>query len=110
MIVLLIAIGGDFVVPYFLALFYKGYDHNLMVMSSLGNPSSPVRRCYNIWLVALGILLLVSSTVIFAKYWSVSVPLTVATIILVSMFAAGAGILAGIFNANKMIPLWLLLM
>lgn len=98
---LIVAITGDFVVPYILAVFYKGYNHSLMVMSSLGNPSSPVRCLYNIWLVALGILLLLSLTVVTSKYWSVSKPLTIAVLALIIMFAVGAGILAGIFSVNE---------
>lgn len=98
---LIIAIIGDFAVPYLLAPFYKGYSHNTMVMSSLGNPGSPVRILYNIWLIVLGILLLVSCTFIVSKYWLVSKPLTIAIVILVAVFAIGAGILSGIFSVNE---------
>ncbi|ERK30159.1 DUF998 domain-containing protein [Clostridium intestinale] len=98
---LIIAITGDFAVPYLLATFYKGYSHNLMVMSSLGNPNSPVRFFYNTWLIILGILLIFSSAIIFSKYWLISKPLTIATVVLILIFAIGAGILSGIFSVNQ---------
>lgn len=98
---LIIAIIGDFAVPYLLGAFYKGYNHNLMVMSSLGNPNSPVRVLYNIWLIILGVLLIFSSTLVAAKYWSISKPLAFTTAILIIVFAIGAGMLSGIFSVNE---------
>lgn len=98
---LFIAIVGDFAVPYILATFYKGYSHKSMVMSVLGNPNSPVKIYYNIWLVVLGFLLILSSFTIFAKYNVVSKPLSIAVAVLIVFFAAGAGILAGLFSVNE---------
>jgi hypothetical membrane protein len=98
---LIIAIIGDFAIPYFLATFYKGYSHNLMVMSLLGNPNSPVRIFYNTWLIILGILLIFSSSIVFSKYSLISKPLTIATVVLILIFAIGAGILSGIFSVNQ---------
>lgn len=98
---LIAAIIGDFAVPYLLAPFYKGYNHNLMVMSSLGNPSSPVRVFYNIWLVMLGFLLIISTAIVVSKYWLTSKPLAVTVAILILIFAIGAGILSGIFSVNE---------
>lgn len=69
---MIVAIIGDFVVPYVLANFYKSYNHNLMVMSLLGNPKSPVRSIYNVWLIILGVLLIISSIAVVFKYWEVS--------------------------------------
>jgi len=63
---MLIAVIGDFAVAYFLAPFYKSYNHKTMVMSVLGNPDSPVRVYYNIWLVTLGLLL---SASVFTIYY-----------------------------------------
>lgn len=98
---LLIAVIGDFVVPYVLALFYRDYKHTTMVMSSLGNPKSPVRGIYNIWLVILGVLLIISCNLIKLRYYSVSKGYSVATIILILTFAIGAGIISGIFSVNE---------
>ncbi|QZY53775.1 DUF998 domain-containing protein [Crassaminicella profunda] len=98
---LIIAIVGDFIVPYILANFYKGYNHKRMVMSTLGNPNSPVRIYYNIWLVILGILLIITSFNLYQYYFWVSKPLSIAVFVLILFFAIGAGILAGIFSVNE---------
>lgn len=100
-IMILIAIVGDFAVPYILAPFYKGYSHTRSVMSSLGNPSSPVRMLYNIWLVVLGVLLLVSCKLIYIRFLSVSKGLSIALIVLVEAFAIGAGVISGLFSVNE---------
>lgn len=70
-------------------------------MSVLGNPSSPVRIIYNAWLILLGILLLISSKLIFIKFFDISKGLSIAVIILLAAFAIGAGILSGIFSVNE---------
>lgn len=98
---LIIAIVGDFAVTYILAPFYKTYNHKTMVMSTLGNPDSPVRVCYNIWLVILGLLLSVSAFTIYYRYCYVSKPLSIAVAVMIGFFAVGAGILAGIFSVNE---------
>lgn len=72
-----------------------------MVMSSLGNPNSPVRIYYNIWLEILSILLIISSVSLYKQYCSISKPLSIAIFILIIVFAIGAGILAGIFSVNQ---------
>lgn len=98
---LIIAVIGDFLVPYLLASSYKGYSHKKQVMSVLGNPDSSVRTVYNIWLMILGILLAISTWNIAKHYYAVSHGLTIALVISVLTFSIGAGILAGIFSVNK---------
>ncbi len=98
---LIIAVVGDFLVPYLLAPFYKGYSHKKQVMSVLGNPESPVKTLYNIWLIMLGILLAISTLNIAKLYYTVSRCLTIALVISVLIFSIGAGILAGVFSVNK---------
>lgn len=100
-ILLLVATIGDFAVPYLLAPFYKGYNHQKQVMSVLGNPESPVRIPYNCWLISLGLLLLIATRNIMELYSSVSYGLTVILVALISLFAIGAGIFAGIFSVDK---------
>jgi len=98
---LLIAIIGDFAIPYILAPFYKSYNHKTMVMSVLGNPDSPVRVYYNIWLVTLGLLLSASVFTIYYKYSHVSKSLSIAIVVMIAIFAIGAGVLSGIFSVNE---------
>ncbi|WP_315120866.1 DUF998 domain-containing protein [uncultured Clostridium sp.] len=100
-VLLLIAIVGDFIVPYILAIFYKGYSHKTMVMSSLGNPSSPVRGYYNIWLICLGALLSISTLTLYRSYSKTSKVLSASVVTLIIVFAIGAGILSGIFSVNE---------
>ena len=99
-IMLLAATCVDFAIVYILAPFYSGYSHRKQVMSALGNPDSPVRVIYNIWLVILGLLLLVASPLIYARFSGVSAGLSVTIVIFIDVFAVGAGVIAGIFSVN----------
>lgn len=99
--VLLITIIGEFLLPFILKHFYRGYDSKTMVMSVLGSLESPVRSIYNIWLIWLGIFLLFTSFVFFSEIKKTSAALAVMIFISVSVFAAGAGVLSGIFSVNE---------
>ena len=100
-LILLCTIIGEFFLPWILKYFYKGYDSKKMVMSALGSPESPVRKIYNVWLVWLGVFLLATSFAIFPEIKKISVVLAVLSFLSVSVFAVGAGILAGIFSVNE---------
>ena len=100
-ILLLFTIVGEFLLPWILGYFYKGYNGKIMVMSALGSPESPVRVIYNVWLVWLGIFLLVTSLALYREIATVSNGLAVMTLISVCVFAIGAGILAGLFSVNE---------
>lgn len=100
-LILLITIIGEFLLPFILKFFYLGYDSKRMVMSVLGNPKSPVKIIYNIWLVWLGFFLLLTSFVIFSETERTSLKLAVWTFVSISLFAVGAGILSGIFGVNE---------
>ena len=100
-LILLITIIGEFVLPWILKHFYKGYDSKKMVMSALGSPESPVRKIYNVWLVWLGVFLLITSLVLFPEIKKTSTLLAVLTFASIAVFAIGAGILAGIFSVNE---------
>lgn len=100
-ICLLVAVIGDFAVAYLLAPFYRGYSHTKQVMSVLGNPKSPVQRWYNLWLVILGICLFASFPALVDSYWTQSAGLTLVVLILIALFAIGAGILSGLFSVNE---------
>lgn len=100
-ILLLVTILGEFLLPWILKRFYKGYDSRLMVMSALGNPESPVRRIYNLWLIWLGVFLSFAAVVIYFDNSVTSLPLAVLISVFVIIFALGAGLLAGIFSVNE---------
>ncbi len=100
-ILIIIAVIGDFVVPYILALVYPDYSHKKHVMSLLGSRNSPVGKIYNSWLVILGLLFCISSVKIYSLY--VDEYPTIALIILLIMFlyGIGGGILAGLFSVDE---------
>ena len=56
-IFLLIAMAGDLIVSFLLSFFYEGYSNLKMSISALGNPKSPVRLPFNIWMLIEGLLL-----------------------------------------------------
>ena len=62
---LLLTIIGEFLLPWILSRYYDGYNSKTMVMSALGNPQSPVRLVYNLWLVWLGGFLVLTAQVYF---------------------------------------------
>ena len=100
-ILLLMTILGEFILPWILKHFYKGYNSKTMVMSVLGSPESPVRWIYNAWLVWLGAFLLFTSALVFKNNITISNVLAVLAFISISTFAVGAGILSGLFSVNE---------
>ena len=97
----LVAVLGDFFIPYAIAPFYKGYSHKKQVMSVLGNAECPLSKVYNAWLVLLGLLLACGNYAVFMEFKSISFGLTVTTIVLIFIFALGAGILSGFFSISS---------
>ena len=62
---LLLTLIGEVLLPWILSRYYDGYNSKTMVMSALGNPQSPVRIAYNIWLIWLGCFLAFTAIVYF---------------------------------------------
>ena len=98
---LLIALLGDMLVPFILAPFYQGYSHTRMTISALGNPQSPVRVVFNLWMLVEGILLLSTLPAIYKYYNDVSGFLTYTVMAFVAIFAAGACIFTCFFSVNE---------
>jgi hypothetical protein len=98
---LIIAMIGDLVVSGVLSLFYKEYSGKKMSISALGNPSSPVRLPFNIWMVLEGILFLVSIPAVYKCYHPVSGGLTVTVVGFIAIFAIGACVFTGFFSVNE---------
>lgn len=99
--ILLAVIAGEFLLPFVLRHFYPGYDWKTMAMSALGNPQSPVRGIYNLWLVWLGSFLGFTALVFCADAWKTSRTLALLELLVISVFAIGAGLLAGIFHVGE---------
>lgn len=100
-IILLITVIGEFLLPEVLKLFYPDYKSKLMVMSILGNPNSPVRKIYNIWLIWLGLFLSYVALRFFINFKTLSTPLAFITMLSILVFAFGAGLLSGCFSVNE---------
>jgi len=98
---LIIAMTGDLFVSGALSIFYKEYSSTKMSISALGNPSSPVRRPFNIWMVLEGILFLMSIPAVYKYYYPVSGGLTVTVVIFIAVFAIGACVFTGFFSVNE---------
>ena len=83
---ILIAMIGDIGVSLILAFFYKGYSSTKMSISALGNPSSPVRLPFNIWMVLEGVLFLAALPAVYTCYNSVSSGITKAMVAFIAIF------------------------
>lgn len=100
-LILFIAVLGDFILPYTLAVFYPKYSHTKQVMSVLGNQKSPVKLPYNIWLTILGVMFLVTAVNFYFRYENVSGTLSVIGMALLSLYGIGACILSGLFSVDE---------
>lgn len=100
-IALLTAMCGDIFVSLVLPLFYKNYSCMKMSISALGNPSSPVRLPFNLWMLAEGLLFLTAVPAMIQKYHLVSKWMTVLLVTFVCVFAVGACIFTCFFSVNE---------
>ena len=100
-IFLLIAMVGDLLVSLLLSLFYSGYNSFKMTISALGNPSSPVRIPFNIWIFIEGILFLLSLPAIHKYFHPISGGITIVMMVFIVIFAVGACIFTCFFSVNE---------
>lgn len=98
---LLTAMGGDIAFSLLMPVFYKGYSISKMSISALGNPQSPVRLPFNIWMFIEGILFLMAIPAFYKMYSPVSKGLTIASAIFIATFAIGACIFTCFFSVNE---------
>ena len=96
-----IAMIGDLAASLILSMFYKGYSSAKMSISALGNPNSPVRVPFNLWMIVEGLLFLAAIPAIYNCYNSVSGGLTIVLVVFVAAFAVGACIFTGFFSVNE---------
>ena len=98
---LLIAMAGDLLVSLLLPLFYREYNSLKMSISALGNPSSPVRVPFNIWMLAEGILFLLALPAVHRYFHAISGGITNVLIVFIAIFAVGACIFTCFFSVNE---------
>lgn len=98
---MMIAMIGDISVSSILPAFYNGYSIRKMSISALGNPKSPVRTPFNIWMLIEGLLFLLSIPAFFRIYSMVSPALAVTASAFIAVFAVGACIFTCFFSVNE---------
>ena len=98
---LIVAMAGDILVSLVLPCFYKEYNGMKMSISALGNPQSPVRIPFNIWMLIEGVLFLAAIPELYKLYHPVSGGLTYTMIVFVTIFAVGACIFSCFFSVNE---------
>ena len=98
---LIAAMAGDLLVSLVLPLFHRGYSITRMSISALGNPASPVRMPFNIWMLTVGILFLLALPAIFNRFRPVSAGISIAMMVSVVLFAVGACIFTCFFSVNE---------
>lgn len=96
-----IAMAGDLIVSFILSLFYRGYSNFKMSISALGNPASPVRIPFNIWMLIEGVLFLLAIPSIYKLFHEISGGITITMIIFIVAFAVGSCILTCFFSVNE---------
>ena len=100
-IFLLVAMIGDILVSVFLPLFYGEYSILKMSISALGNPSSPVRVPFNLWMLAEGCLFLLSLPAVYHHFRPVSGGIAVVLVAFMAVFAVGACVFTCFFSVNE---------
>ena len=98
---LIAAMTGDLIISWILSIFYKGYSNAKMSISMLGNPNSPVRLPFNLWMFIEGLLFLISLPVLHINFSRFSHCLTNLLLFFVSMFAVGSCIFTSFFSLNE---------
>lgn len=98
---LVIAMIGDILISLVLPCFYKEYNIMKMSISALGNPHSPVRVSFNVWMLIEGLLFLAAIPALYRMYYSVSAGLTNTMILFIAIFAIGACIFTCFFSVNE---------
>lgn len=97
----IIAMAGDLAVSFILSMFYKGYSSARMSISALGNPLSPVRIPFNVWMILEGLLFLSAIPAVYNEYNCVSGVAAKLLAVFIAAFAIGACIFTGFFSVNE---------
>ena len=100
-ILILIAMAGDLLVSFILSMFYGEYSSLKMSISALGNPSSPVRIPFNIWMLIEGILFLMALPAVNNAFRPTSGGITNTLLVFIAFFAIGACIFTCFFSVNE---------
>jgi len=98
---LLAAMAGDLLASLFLPLFYREYSSLKMSVSALGNPASPVRVPFDIWMLVEGIMFLLALPAVHHYFHPMSGWIANLLIAFIAVFAVGACIFTCFFPVNE---------
>lgn len=91
----------DMVVPYLVAIPYRGYSHMDMAMSVLGCSRSPLRRVYSLWTIVSGAVFVWAGYRVLLAYRAAYPALSVALFLCLALYGIGCEILSGLFPVNE---------
>ncbi|GKX31240.1 membrane protein [Vallitalea longa] len=91
----------DLLIPFLIAIPYKGYNHLSMVMSVLGCKKSPLHKIYNMWFLLSGCIIALLGYYIFDTYKESHRGLAVTIFILIVIYGIGDEVISGIFPINE---------
>lgn len=97
-IVFIITMCVDNILPFILALFYKGYSHKRMALSVLGSKQSPVKWFYNVWCIISGLCFATCSIAMAILNTN---GLTISIAVLLSVYGITCEIISGLFPLNE---------
>lgn len=98
---LIFAVVGDFSLPYFLGRFYPEFDQMTMIISQLGEPTSPVQSYFNNGSVVTGTLFVLSSFGVYAFFQSESKRLAQVLAGAIALYGFGDCILTGLVHISE---------
>lgn len=99
-IIVPIVLVADIILPFLLAIPYKGYNHATTVMSVLGAKTSPLHLLYNAWTILSGCVFIVFGYVVYRRYDDRKA-LRIVIWVLFALYGFGCEIISGIFPVNE---------
>lgn len=99
--IILIVLVLDIIIPFLLAIPYKGYKHTTTVMSVLGAKESPLHLIYNVWTIISGCIFILFGYVVYQRYGDSHKGLCIAIWVLFILYGLGCEIISGIFPVNE---------
>ncbi|MGO3780880.1 MAG: DUF998 domain-containing protein [Enterococcus viikkiensis] len=98
---LILAVVGDFSLPYILGHFYPGFDQVTMIISQLGEDSSPVQQAFNRGSIVTGSLFILSSIGVYLFFVSESKRLAQILAGAIALYGFGDCLLTGLVHISK---------
>lgn len=90
----------DIVIPFAIAIPYRGYSHIRSTMSVLGCKESPWGRIYNLWMILSGIVIALLGYALLRAYLAVHTGLAWTLFVLLLLYGLGDEVVSGLFPVN----------